>query len=108
MGRERSAAAAYGRVGCMYLVLEYDLVGDYLERRSQFREEHLGLARAAHERGELALAGALTDPADRALLVWATEDPAVVESFAVSDPYVRNGLVREWRVRSWNVVVGAG
>jgi hypothetical protein len=29
----------------MYLVLEYDLVGDYLERRAQFREEHLGLAR---------------------------------------------------------------
>jgi uncharacterized protein YciI len=40
--------------------------------------------------------------------VWATEDPAVVEAFAASDPYVRNGLVREWRVRSWNVVVGAG
>jgi uncharacterized protein len=92
----------------MYLVLEYDLVDDYLERRAQFREEHLGLAHAAHERGELALAGALTDPADRALLVWATEDPAVVEAFAGSDPYVRNGLVREWRVRGWNVVVGAG
>jgi uncharacterized protein YciI len=92
----------------MYLVLEYDLVDDYLERRAQFRDEHLGLARAAHERGELALAGALAEPADRALLVWATEDPAVVEAFAASDPYVCNGLVREWRVRSWNVVVGAG
>ena len=68
----------------MYLVLEYDLVDDYLERRAQFREEHLGLARAAHDRGQLALAGALTDPADRALLVWATEDPAVVEAFAAA------------------------
>ena len=97
-----------GRVESMYLVLEYDLVDDYLERRAQFREEHLGLARAAHDRGQLALAGALTDPADRALLVWATEDPAVVEAFAAGDPYVRNGLVRQWRVRSWNVVVGAG
>ena len=92
----------------MYLVLEYDLVGDYLDRRPEFREEHLGLARAAHERGELALAGALTDPADRALLVWSTEDRAVVEAFAAGDPYVRNGLVREWRVREWNVVVDAG
>jgi uncharacterized protein YciI len=91
----------------MYLVLEYDLVDDYLERRPEFREEHLGLARAAHERGELALAGALTDPADRALLVWSTEDPAIVEAFAAGDPYVRNGLVQEWRVRTWNVVVGA-
>ena len=92
----------------MYLVLEYDLVEDYLERRAQLREEHLFLARAAQGRRELALAGALTDPADRALLVWATEDPAVVEAFAANDPYVRNGLVREWRVRSWNVVVGDG
>jgi len=90
----------------MYLALQYDLVDDYLERRPEFREEHLGLARAAHERGELALAGAFTDPADGALLVWSTEDRSVVEAFAQADPYVRNGLVREWRVRVWNVVVG--
>ena len=89
-----------------YLALQYDLVDDYLERRPEFREEHLGLARAAHERGELALAGAFTDPPDGALLVWSTEDRSVVESFAQADPYVRNGLVREWRVREWNVVVG--
>ena len=92
----------------MYLVLEYDLVDDYLDRRPEFREEHLGLARAAHERGDLVLAGALTDPADRALLVWSTQDRAVVEAFAAGDPYVRNGLVKEWRVRDWNVVVGTG
>jgi len=70
----------------MYLVLEYDLVDDYLQRRPEFREEHLALARAAHERGDLALAGALTEPADRALLVWSTEDRAVVEAFAAGDP----------------------
>ncbi len=90
----------------MYLALQYDLVDDYLERRGEFRDEHLGLARAAHERGHLALAGAFTDPADTALLVWSTEDRAVVEAFAKSDPYVVNGLVRSWRVREWNVVVG--
>ena len=89
----------------MYLVLQYDLVDDYLERRPEFRGEHLGLAQAARERGELALAGAFTDPADTALLVWSTEDRSVVQAFAESDPYVTNGLVREWRVREWNVVV---
>jgi len=90
----------------MHLALQYDLVDDYLARRPEFREEHLGLARAAHERGELALAGAFTDQADGALLVWSTEDRSVVEAFVQADPYVRNGLVREWRVREWNVVVG--
>jgi uncharacterized protein len=90
----------------MYLALHYDLVDDYLERRPEFRDEHLALARAAHERGELALAGAFSEPTDQALLVWSTEDRAVVEAFAEADPYVRNGLVTSWRIRDWNVVIG--
>ena len=90
----------------MYLALQYDLVDDYLERRGELRDEHLGIARAAHERGELALAGAFAEPADQALLVWSTEDRALVEAFAEADPYVRNGLVKAWRVRDWNVVIG--
>ena len=87
-------------------MLLYDLVDDYLERRAALREEHLGLARTAHERGELALAGAFAEPADQALLVWATEDESVVRAFAEADPYVRNGLVRNWKIRPWNVVIG--
>lgn len=90
----------------MHLVLLYDLVDDYLKRRAALREEHLGLARAAHERGHLALAGAFAEPADRALLVWSTGDESVVRAFAEADPYVRNGLVRRWEIRPWNVVIG--
>jgi uncharacterized protein len=90
-----------------YLLLEYTLADDYLDRRGPLREEHPGLARAAHERGELVLAGALADPADRALLVWTTDDRSVVTSFVEQDPYVREGLVAGWSVRPWTVVVGA-
>jgi uncharacterized protein YciI len=90
----------------MYHVLLYDLVDDYLERRPQFRDEHLALATAARERGELALAGALAEPADAAILVFRCDDPGVVESFVRSDPYVREGLVTRWRVRRWTVVIG--
>jgi uncharacterized protein YciI len=89
----------------MHLVLEYTLAEDYLERREALRDEHLALARAAHERGELLLAGALPDPYDRALLVW-TAPREVVERFAGSDPYVTHGLVTGWTVRPWNVVIG--
>ena len=89
----------------MYLVLEYALVEDYVERRAALREEHLALARVAHERGELLLAGALPDPYDRALLVW-TAPREVVEEFVAADPYVRHGLVTGWSIREWNVVVG--
>ena len=88
------------------LVLEYALADDYLERRAALRDDHLRLAREAHERGELLLAGALPDPYDRALLVW-TAPQEVVERFARADPYVVQGLVTAWTVREWNVVVGA-
>ena len=90
----------------MHLLLSYELVEDYLDRRPPLRDEHLGLARAAHERGELVLAGALADPTDRALLVWATEDEDVVRRFVESDPYVVNGLVKSWEIRQWTVVIG--
>lgn len=91
----------------MYWLLLYDVVDDYVERRSEFRAEHLGLAQAAAERGELLLGGALADPADGAVLVFRADTAAVAEEFARADPYVANGLVTDWRVRSWSVVVGA-
>lgn len=87
------------------LALIYDLAEDYLERRAALRDEHLGLARAAAGRGELALAGAFNDPYDRALLVWSTDDESVVEAFVAADPYVAHGLVTGWQIRTWNVVV---
>lgn len=90
----------------MYHLLLYDLVDDYLDRRPAFREEHLQLARRAHERGDLLLAGALDDPADMAVLVFRGDGPEAARSFAEADPYVRAGLVKRWRVRSWRVVVG--
>jgi len=90
----------------MYFALLYDVVDDYLERRGEFRAEHLGLARAAHERGELVFGGAWADPADGAMLIWRTDDRSVVEAFVDADPYVRNGLVTNWRIREWTVVVG--
>ena len=90
----------------MYLLLEYALADDYLERRAALREEHLALVRAAHERGEVVLAGALPDPYDRALLIW-TAPRDVVERFAAADPYVVQGLVTGWTVREWDVVVGS-
>ena len=90
----------------MYYVLFYETVDDYVGRRAPFRDEHLALARAAHERGELVLGGAFADPADAALLVFKGDGPAIVEAFVAADPYIRNGLIEKWRVRPWTVVIG--
>jgi uncharacterized protein len=89
-----------------YFALIYEAVDDFVNRRTPFREVHLRLARDAHARGELILAGALAEPADGALLVFLGEDASVAESFARNDPYVKNGLIKNWRVRPWTVVVG--
>jgi uncharacterized protein YciI/heme-degrading monooxygenase HmoA len=89
-----------------YYALLYELVEDMVTRRVPFREDHLRLAREARERGELVLAGALAEPVDRALLVFHVDNKSKVEAFARRDPYVLNGLAKNWEVRPWNVVVG--
>jgi uncharacterized protein YciI len=90
----------------MHFMLFYDYVDNVAERRAPFREEHLRLARAAHERGELLLAGAFADPVDGAALAFRADSQKTVEEFATHDPYVRNGVVRGWRIRPWTVVIG--
>ena len=90
----------------MYYILFYKTVEDYIEKRKPFRELHLSHAKAAHERGELMLAGALANPADSAVLVFKGDNPSAAENFAKNDPYVLNGLIKEWKVRPWKVVIG--
>jgi uncharacterized protein len=90
----------------MHYLLFYETAPDYLERRGQFRAEHLKLARDAHARGELVLAGALADPVDGAVLLFRASSPEPAEAFAQADPYVIHGLVRSWKVREWTTVVG--
>jgi uncharacterized protein YciI len=90
----------------MYYILFYKTVDNYVERRKPFREEHLAYANAAHERGELVMAGALAEPVDSAVLVFKGEDASNAEGFARNDPYVKNGLITEWQVRPWSVVIG--
>ena len=89
-----------------HFLLFYDVAPDYLARRAEFREAHLKKAWAAHARGELLLGGAVADPVDSAMLLFAAESPRVAEAFAREDPYVVNGLVTRWRVREWLTVAG--
>ncbi|MBM2813763.1 MAG: YCII-related protein [Ignavibacteria bacterium] len=90
----------------MYFILFYKTVDDYLERRIQYRERHLNYAMDSHNRGELIIAGAYSEPADGAVLIFKAESSTIVEDFAKNDPYVIYGLVVEWTVRKWTVVIG--
>ncbi|MCH2156072.1 MAG: YciI family protein [Opitutales bacterium] len=90
----------------MHYILFYKYASDYLERRGVYRDEHLSLAKAAIDRGELFLGGAFADPADGAALVFKGDSPEAAESYAKADPYVTNRLVTSWHVREWTTVIG--
>ena len=90
----------------MHYLLFYDVVDDYVTRRAPLRAAHIGYARESMARGELVLAGALANPPDGAVLLFRGPSPEVAERFAEQDPYVVNGLVKNWRVREWTTVVG--
>ena len=92
----------------MHYLLFYDVGLDYLQRRAEFRAEHLRLAWAAAERGELLLGGAYNDPVDGALLLFQGDSPELASRFAEADPYVKHGLVRKWHIRTWTTVAGDG
>lgn len=89
----------------MHYMLMYDVVDDYVTRRTPLRAAHIGLARDAVARGELVLGGALNPP-DGVMLLFRGDSPAAAEAFAKADPYVANGLVKSWKVREWTTVVG--
>src|SRR5262245_3374870 len=90
----------------MHYLLFYDVVPDYAERRLPLRPAHFAHTKAAVDRGELILGGALADPIDGAVILFKGDSPAAAEEFARTDPYVMNGLVKSWKVRKWTTVVG--
>ena len=92
----------------MHYILFYEVTDNYFEKRTPFRAEHIALARKALERGELILAGDLADPVDEAVLIFSGSHPGAAEEFAKNDNYVKNGLIKNWKVRKWTTVVGEG
>ncbi len=92
----------------MYFLLTYELTADYLTKREAFRDAHLSHAMTFVKQGYLCLGGALQSPASQALLVFKAKDTQVVKDFANQDPYVLNGLVTQWRINEWNIVLGLG
>ncbi|MDH5475897.1 MAG: YciI-like protein [Cyclobacteriaceae bacterium] len=90
----------------MYYILFYKTIDNYIEKRAPYRDEHLKLAKMASQKENLIMAGALADPPDGAILIFKGDSPKIAEDFAKNDPYVKNGLIKEWHVRPWTVVVG--
>ena len=65
------------------------------------------MVKESHQKGDIVMAGALGTPPEQAMIIFRVTDMATVENFARTDPYVLNGVVKSWKVKPWNVVVGA-
>ncbi|GAB3013905.1 YciI-like protein [uncultured Cyclobacterium sp.] len=89
-----------------YYMLTYLLSEGYMENRGEFREDHLALADEFYKKGVLLMGGALSRPADKAVLIFRSEGEDDAKDFIKADPYVKNGLVESWELREWKVVVG--
>jgi len=89
-------------------LLFYEGDDDYIEKRQPYRGDHLAYATEAVARGELLHGGAVGDPPTGSVLSFLGDTAAVAENFAANDPYVRNGVVKNWRVERWIVVIGEG
>jgi uncharacterized protein len=64
----------------VYYLLLYDVVDQFAERRTRYRDAHLKLARTAADNGELLLGGARSPTrVDGAALVFKAADQSVAE-----------------------------
>lgn len=89
----------------MFFILFYELIDNYIEARTAFRELHFRHVIASQKRGEFIMGGAL-DTAEEAILIFKVSEKSIIEDFIRQDPYVKAGLVAGWRIRKWNVVIG--
>jgi uncharacterized protein len=82
-------------------MLFYDYVEDMLERRTPHRDAHLAHVKTQRDAGHIVLAGPLGDPPAGAALAFRGIGPDSIEEFVNEDPYVKAGLVTDWRVQFW-------
>ena len=93
----------------MHYLLFYEKAPDYSERQAPLSAAHLAYLQVAVRQGTLMLGGSLADPVDgSAVLLLKADSLTAVEAFAAADPYVVGGIVCQWRVRTWQTVVGEG
>ena len=90
-----------------YYALFYDYVDDILEKRKPVRADHLKHITEYVEDGRCKLGGGWADNnVDGALIVFQCQDKSEIEDFVKCDPYYQNGLVTNYKIRPWTVVIG--
>jgi uncharacterized protein YciI len=85
-------------------VLTYDAPAEPdLDAAKAHVEAHRARWAEFREQGTLLMIGPFADPHGGAMAVFTDHDAA--EAFALSDPFVLNGVVAGWRITAWNEVL---
>jgi uncharacterized protein YciI len=85
----------------MKYVLLYESADDVLAKAPAHFEAHSARGQEFHERGSLLMYGPFGDPQQEgSMAVFTTREAA--EEFARGDPFVINGVVRDWQIREWD------
>jgi uncharacterized protein YciI len=85
----------------MKYVLLYESADNVVEKAPLHFEAHSARGQAFHERGSLMAYGPFGDPqAQGSMAVFTTREAA--EEFVREDPFVLNGVVRDWQIRDWD------
>jgi uncharacterized protein YciI len=84
----------------MKFVLFYESADDLHEKAPVHMPAHSARGQEFHDRGVLVAYGPFGNPqAEGSMAVFTTRDAA--EEFARGDPFVLNGVVRNWEIREW-------
>ena len=85
----------------MKSVLFYESADDVLTKGAAHFEAHAAHGSEFHDRGSLLLYGPFGDPQrEGSMAVFTSREGA--EEFANGDPFVLNGVVRDWQIRDWD------
>jgi uncharacterized protein YciI len=88
----------------MKYVLFYESADDVASKAPAHFPAHRARLDEFAARGDLLLVGTFADPQkDGSMSVFRTREAA--EEFAREDPFVLNGVVRDWRVLDWDEIL---
>lgn len=87
----------------MKYVLLYESADDVLAKAPAHFDVHMARGNEFHERGLLLMYGPFGDPQEEGSMAVFTSREAA-EEFVKGDPFVLNGVVRDWQIREWDEV----
>jgi uncharacterized protein len=83
--------------------LFYESADDVLSKAPAHFPAHKARLDDFHARGVLLMVGTFGDPQEGSMAIFTTRDAA--EEFVREDPFVLNGVVRDWHIREWDEVL---